>query len=79
LDESLKEAQEELNALISTASTIGDDFWVSIDDLNALAATYPGILDGYTKMKDGMIKLNEESVKKTLENSKAEIAANIEV
>jgi hypothetical protein len=30
-------------------------------------------------MKDGMIKLNEESVKKTLENSKAEIAANIEV
>lgn len=79
LDESLKEAQEELNTLISTASTIGDEFWVSIDDLNALAATYPGILDGYTEMKDGMIKLNEESVKKTLENSKAEIAANIEV
>lgn len=79
LSEELKEAREELKNLKDVAATIGDDFLVSIEDLDTLSTTFPGILTNYTIMKDGMIKLNDEVVKNVLENAKDEIATNIEV
>ena len=79
LNDELKEAREELKNLKDVAATIGDDFLVSVEDLETLSATFPGILTNYTIMKDGMIKLNDEVVKNVLENAKDEIATNIEV
>lgn len=79
MKESIQEAIDKTNDLTKAASLIGDEYLVAADDLMTLGETFPGILQGYTVMSDGMIQLNSDQVDAALRGAKDEVNANFEV
>lgn len=78
MKESIQEAIDKTNDLTKAASLIGDEYLVAADDLMTLGETFPGILQGYTVMSDGMIQLNSDQVDVALRGAKDEVNANFE-
>lgn len=78
IKESIQEAIDKTKDLTKAASLIGDEYLVAADDLMTLGETFPGILQGYTIMSDGMIQLNSDQVDAALKGAKNEVNANFE-
>lgn len=79
LEDSIQEALDKTNDLTKAASLIGDEYLVAADDLMTLVEVFPDVLQGYTVMSDGMIKLNSDQVNAVLTGAKDEVNANFEV
>ena len=73
LEEEWTEVQDKITQLKDTAALIDDGFLVAAKDLDALATTFPGILENYSVLSDGMIQLDGQVVSGVLNNSKIEI------
>ena len=55
-----------LDDIVTATSAVGDEFLVAADDIDALAAAFPGILEGYSVTAEGMIQLNASVVQSIL-------------
>ena len=69
---------DEMNAVANTTSLIGENFQVAADDVRALVAEFPGILEGAEVTADGVITLNKDVVDNILAGKSAEIEADKE-
>lgn len=78
IKDSIQEAIDKTNDLTKAASLIGDEYIIAADDLMTLGETFPGILQDYTVMSDGMIQLNSDQVDAALQGAKDEVNANLE-
>ena len=77
------QAQEAFNTLktandnlIEQAGKIGANYRVAADDIVAVAAAFPGIMEGYQVLADGSIQLKSTVVKNATEAARAEVAAS---
>ena len=78
LDQNLQEAVAQIDAINEAASRIGENFLISAEDVQVLADTFPGILDGYSVTTAGMIQLNGEVAEVAVKNAQAEANAEYE-
>ena len=76
MDESLLKLKEDTEAWMAAASMIGEDYQVAADNVDELAAKFPGILEGYEIVSGEMIRLNGEQVQNAIGNAEKEIEAN---
>ena len=76
MDESLLKLKEDTEAWMAAASMIGEDYQVAADNIDELAAKFPGILEGYEIVSGEMIRLNGEQVQNAIGNAEKEIEAN---
>ena len=69
----LKTANDDI---IEQASKIGANYRVAADDIVAVAAAFPGIMEGYQVLADGSIQLKSTVVQNATDAARAEIAAS---
>jgi hypothetical protein len=54
----LQKALNKVQELKDSASLIGDNFLIAADDLKTLSESFPGVLEAYKGMSNGMIELD---------------------
>lgn len=79
------QAEDAFNTYVSAserleeyASKIGEDYRVAVEDLKALNAVFPNILEGMGKVEDGTAQLSATSVKNAMIAAKENLRASAE-
>lgn len=62
ISNSVDKAKDDMKEIVDAASKIGENFIVSVDDLEILNEQFPGILKNMTTLADGSTQLNEAAV-----------------
>lgn len=70
-----EELKSDFSKLTDAASKIGENFVVDTSDMDALAETFPGILEGAQVYTDGTVHLNEKIARSAMDTAKAELDA----
>ena len=55
IDDQFEKVKQDLDEIKSAASTIGDNFIVSAEDIETLSSVFPGILANAKIVEEGMI------------------------
>lgn len=68
-EQAFNELNNAINQFDNASNLIAKDFTVSRENIVALAKEFPGILEGYQILEDGIIQLNEQSVQSAIDAS----------
>ncbi len=68
-EQAFNELNNAINQFDNASNLIAKDFTVSRENIIALAKEFPGILEGYQILEDGIIQLNEQSVQSAIDAS----------
>ena len=68
-EQAFDELNNAINQFDNASNLIAKDFTVSRENIVALAKEFPGILEGYQILEDGIIQLNEQSVQSAIDAS----------
>lgn len=77
-EKAFNELNNAINQFDNASNLIAKDFTVSRENIVALAKEFPGILEGYQVLEDGVIQLNEQSVQSAIEASQKRQQAETE-
>ena len=78
LGKELDDAKTKINQLNAASATIGDNFIVAGEDIEALVAMFPGILENYSYTAEGMIQLDKDKATSAINAAKTEVMASAE-
>ena len=76
MDDQLEKVKEDLDNIKSAASTIGDNFIVSAEDIETLSSVFPGILANAKIVEEGMIQLDSSIAQGAIDTAKIEADAS---